>query len=103
MRKGIHPMMHMVRVVLSNGASVYMPMAWQQPLSRGNHIPTKFLEVDYLNHENFTGVPSRSSRRPGRRAKFENKFVTAPPSADIEKVPESSTSSSASSQDKPDP
>jgi ribosomal protein L31 len=102
MRKGIHPMMHMVRVVLSNGASIYMPMAWQQPLSRGNHIPTRFLEVDSLNHEKFTGVPSRRARRLGRRAMFENKFVTTATSADHENSPKSSAPSAGSPGDKPD-
>jgi ribosomal protein L31 len=83
MRKGIHPMMHIVRVVLSNGASYYRPMAWQLPVTRKGEIPTKFLEVDYINHEAYTGVPSRNSRRLGRRAKFENKFVTSPTSGDV--------------------
>lgn len=72
-KPGIHPMMHMVRVVLTNGASVMMPMAWQRPYP-GLQITTKFLEVDYLTHENYTGVPSKSSKRVGRRARFENRF-----------------------------
>lgn len=84
-RKGIHPMMQMVRVVYSNGASAFMPQAWQAPLSavmRGGKgweadvVATKFLETDRLNHESITGVASRSNRsKLGRRAKFENKFV----------------------------
>lgn len=79
-------MLHMVRVVLSNGASLEMPMAWQEPLSRtaqrgprgaADIVATRFLEVDYTNHERFTGVPSRSARsKLGRRAKFENRFET---------------------------
>jgi ribosomal protein L31 len=102
MRKGIHPMMHMVRVVLSNGASYYRPMAWQLPVSRKGEIPTKFLEVDYINHEAYTGVPSRNSRRLGRRAKFENKFVTSPTPGVVE-VTNMFSNSSSSGGDPPKP
>jgi ribosomal protein L31 len=87
-RKGIHPMVHMVRIVMSNGASIFVQQSWQEPLSRviargkGGEaavVATKFLEVDRTNHERFTGVPSRSNRdKLGRRAKFENKFVPGP-------------------------
>jgi hypothetical protein len=76
-------MMTMVRVVLSNGASIMMPQAWQLPLSAARRAraapPTKFLDVDYTNHERFTGVPNRRANSVGRRAKFDNKFVTSGP------------------------
>jgi ribosomal protein L31 len=75
-------MMTMVRVVLSNGSSIMLPQAWQQPLSavgrKDAALLTKFLDVDYTNHERFTGVASRSSKRVGRRAKFDNKFSSPP-------------------------
>lgn len=83
-RKGVHPMLQLVRVVYSNGASVIQPAPWMVPLSAG-HAPTDvvathFLEVDRLNHESITGVASRSARaKLGRRAKFENKFVADAP------------------------
>lgn len=83
-RPGIHPMMHRVRIVLTNGASVMTEMTWQRPYP-GLEITTKFLELDYLTHENFTGIPSKKNRKIGRRAAFENKF-RPPPS-----IPDSSS------------
>lgn len=74
-RPGIHPMAHMVRLVLTNGASILMPMAWQRPYPT-LEVTTKFLDVDYLTHEKYTGVPSKGKRKVGRRAAFENRFKT---------------------------
>lgn len=70
-------MMNMVRVVLSNGASVFMPLAWQRPLSQKDKLVTKFTEVDYLNYERVVGAASRNRSHQGQRTKFENKFVTS--------------------------
>lgn len=78
-QKGIHPMMNLVRVVLSNGASVMMPMAWQRPLSQKDKIVTKFTEVDYLNVDRVGS--SRRFKRQGQRAKFENKFQVQKPAS----------------------
>lgn len=80
-RAGIHPMRSLVRVVLTNGASINMQLAYQTPYP-GVQVTTKFLEVDHLTHENFTGTPSRLSRKVGQRAKFENKFSGAASSAE---------------------
>lgn len=66
-------MMHRVRIVLTNGASVMTLHAWQRPYPTLD-ITTKFLEIDYLTHERFTGVPSKGTQKIGRRAAFENKF-----------------------------
>lgn len=84
MRKGIHPMKHLVRIVLSNGASFTIPQVWQEPLSatlaRGpggaaHVVKTKFLEIDETNAEVVTGKPMRAGRdRLGPKEKFENKF-----------------------------
>lgn len=84
-RKGIHPMLHLVRIVLTNGASVMVPMAWQRPYP-GLQVTTKFMDVDYLTHEAYTGVPSKSSRKVGRRAQFENRFAQS--SKEKKDVPE---------------
>lgn len=73
-RPGIHPMLNVVRIVLSNGASYFVPMAWQRP-SAGLAVTTKFLDNDYTNSERYTGIPGRSSKKVGRRARFENKFA----------------------------
>lgn len=72
-RPGIHPMMHMVRVVFGNGSSCMMPMAWQRPAA-GLEVTTKFLDVDFLTVEQFVGAGNRHSRKVGRRARFENRF-----------------------------
>lgn len=65
-------MRHLVRVVLSNGASYMTAMAWRRP-NPGLEVTTTFLTEDYLNHERFTGVKSKK-KKIGRRAAFENKF-----------------------------
>lgn len=73
-RPGIHPMMHLVRLVLTNGASVVVPMAWQRPYP-GLEVTTKFLQIDYFGHDNRTGKLGKTAIGEGRRAKFENKFA----------------------------
>lgn len=73
-KAGIHPMLHMTRIVLTNGASYMLPMAWQRPTA-GLQITTKFLDEDYLTHEAYTGKPSKLSKKVGRRARFENRFA----------------------------
>lgn len=85
MKKGIHPMRQMVRIVLGNGASFTIPQVWQEPLSatlaRGPGgatavVRTKFLQIDETNAEYVTGKPSRAGQgKMGRREKFENKFA----------------------------
>lgn len=66
-------MQHLVRVVNTNGASTVIVVPWQQPVP-GLRVTTKFLEVDHLNSEFFTGKPSKAPKA-GRRAQFENKFA----------------------------
>lgn len=83
-RPWLHPMQHMVRVVFSNGASTYMVLPWQQPTT-GLRATTKFLELDHLNHEAYTGVASRAPKQ-GRRARFEKKFAGKDPAADDESI-----------------
>eukprot|EP00171_Calliarthron_tuberculosum_P012100 IDg12100t1 len=75
-RPWLHPMQHLVRIVHTNGSSVIVPISWQQP-GPGLRITTKFLEVDYLTHEKFTGKPTKA-KKIGRRAQFENKFAAKP-------------------------
>ncbi len=66
-----------MRVVYTNGASVFMPVPWQQP-GPGLRVTTKFMDVDYMTHENFTGKSSQA-KKVGRRAQFENKFASSTP------------------------
>lgn len=73
-RPGIHPMMHLVRLVLTNGASVIVPMAWQRPYP-GLEVTTKFLQVDYFGSEGRAGKRGGLAAEEGRRARFENKFA----------------------------
>lgn len=73
-RPGIHPMLHLTRLVLTDGSSYMVSTAWQLP-KPGLQITTKILEEDYLTHESYTGKPSKLSKKLGRRAKFENKFA----------------------------
>lgn len=62
-------MLHLVRVVFTNGASVTLPMPWQRPY-KGLEVTTKFLETDFLS-----GADAKKSKRVvGQRARFENKF-----------------------------
>lgn len=75
-RAGIHPMLHRVRIVLTNGASYILPMAWHRPYP-GLEVTTKFMTEDYLTHERFTGVENKAKAKVGRRARFENKFKAA--------------------------
>lgn len=81
-RKGIHPLVQLVRIVYSNGSSVIAPRAWAaRPDPRADPtavVATIFLETDRLNHEAITGVAGRGARaNVGRRARFENKFAGA--------------------------
>lgn len=79
MKKGLHPMRHLVRIVLTNGATFMVEAPWQRPYP-GLELTTKFLQLDYLTSEVFTGVQN-TKPKVGRRAQFENKFKGAPDAA----------------------
>lgn len=72
-RPGIHPMRSLVRIVFTNGASTVTSLAGQRPYP-GLSIATKFLENDFFTDERYTGIPSKSKQKIGRRAQFENRF-----------------------------
>jgi len=71
LRKGVHPTLNRVRVVLTNGATVMTEMAWQHPDWR--KVITKVRDVDYLNSPTFTGKEARV-KVTGQRAKFEQRY-----------------------------
>lgn len=72
-RAWVHPMKHIVRIVHTDGSSVFLPVAWQRPRP-GLEVTTYFMEQEFMSQEVFTGKPARA-KMAGRRARFENKFA----------------------------
>lgn len=73
-RSWVHPMKHLVRIVHTDGSSVFLPVAWQRPRP-GLEVTTYFMDQDFMSQEVFTGKPARA-KKEGRRAQFENKFAS---------------------------
>lgn len=72
-RPGIHPMRHLVRVVLPNGASVVTEMAWQRPYACLD-VSTVFLDE---SSSAAAGSALSKAMNKGRRARFEDRFLSS--------------------------
>lgn len=83
MRKGIHPMRHLVRHVFPDGSSVMTVMAWQRPYP-GLDITTKFHDVDRLNGT-VDPEAAAASKPDSQRSRFKNRFNLLPKDVGVTK------------------
>lgn len=66
-KKGLHPVMHMMKVVLKNGATI------NYPTTIPRNIPY-VLQKDFTNHPAWTGETGGLNMEEGRMARFLARF-----------------------------